>query len=291
MFASSHKKSSTKHQTKPSGTKNNSRVNGFSLVELLIALSIAGVLLAVMFQFLISTSKGAEKIGSHSQIVTELQLAQQIISSRILEAAYLYPVGTTLKMGSGDLKKNYVTDSNRWEIGTDAIVAGFVPPAIGETEHLFFVYYILPRDIFIEKTLNDVTLDPDPKNDTKTWVLVEYRKYVEVPSSGFLDVPASDLKHGGKPQIVADFIQPVVNTDTPELDYNIFGFDTNNQTVEVNFRLLKYTRGEGICSAQRYPKVSCKNDSIINANQPLGLNVVPRNFFLGIDNGNLSIDF
>ena len=48
---------------------------------------------------------------------------------------------------------------------------------------------------------------------------------------------------------------------------------------------------EGICSAQRFPQVTCKNDAITNAPLPITLDIVPRNFFLGIDNGNLSVDF
>lgn len=273
---------------KLSSTKKNT---GFSLVEVLIALGIAGVLLAVMFQFLIGASKSAEKISSHSQIVTELQLAQQIISSRIIEAAYIYPIGTEMKVGGNQLKKNHIRDTNKWIIGTDPFLAGFVPPKIGETEHLFFAYYILPRDVFIAATSDDVTLDSDSRNDTKTWVLVEYRQKVTVPPQGFLAVPSADLKGGGKPQLVADYIQPVLNSDTPELDYNIFKLDSFSQTVGLNFRLLRYTKGDGICSAHRYPQVNCKNDAITNATPPLKLDIIPRNFFLGIDNGNLSVDF
>lgn len=267
------------------------RNKGFSLVELLIALGIAGVLLAVMFQFLIGASKGAEKISSHSQLVTELQLAQQIVSSRIIEAAYIYPIGTNMQVGGLTLKKNHIRNTNTWIVGTDPFIAGFVPPKIGETKHLFFAYYILPRDVFISKTSDDVTLDEDARNDTKTWVLVEYRQDVTVPPQGFLAVPADDLQDGGNPQIVADYLQPVVNADTPELDYSLFKLDANNQTVGLNFRLLRYTKGTGVCSAQRYPQVSCQNNAITNADLPLEVNIIPRNFFLGIDNGNLNVNF
>jgi len=252
-------------------------------MELLIALGLTGILLGVFFQFFTGAMKSSRKISNDTVLVTEAQLVQQFVGSKIIEAAYIFPANG-VKLGTNAITKNYFRDGQFWNSSKDSFIAGFLPPRQGEVNHQFFAYYTMPRSEFIAATQGGVTLDPDPGNDNNTWVLLEYRKNeVSLPSSNVLDLRNKPDIRGGETHLVADYIQPSnLGTST---DYQMFSFDTNSQSITFSLRMLKHIAGGNDCSsALRYPKVACTN-GVVDAQPtaPLQVQLVPRNFFMGSD--------
>ena len=258
-------------------------------MELLIALALAGLLLSVLFQFFIGASKSSQKISSNTGLITEAQLAQQFIASRLIEAAYIFPTDYVFEMGTSDLTKNYAQNSYSFQIGRDSVVAGLIAPGIDEsgqveTDHLFFAYYTMPRSAYIAATSGGITLDPDPMNDDTTWVLLEYRKKFELPPAGVGDIIDSDIS-GGQAYLLAEYIEPAQNNAQTELDYTMFNFDSSTQSVRFDLRMVRHIKSNLSCSsAIRHPTVSCASSTISTpVPTPFSQEIIPRNFFIGSD--------
>lgn len=253
-------------------------------MEMLIALALAGLLLSILFQVFVGAAKSSTKISSNTTLVTEAQLTQQFIGFRLIESSYLYPKNTTLVLGNTALTKNYIANKQSFKIGTDPIVAGLLAPAQDESNYLFYAYYPMPRADYIAATAGGITLDPDPVNDYKTWVLVEYRQEIPATALGVAGILNSDLV-GGEVYLLADYIEPSVNNPEASLDYTMFDFDTVTQSIQFRLRMLRYSKSSASCStAIRYPQLKCSSGTLVTpVTLPLSQEIIPRNFFLGSD--------
>ncbi len=89
------------------------RQQGFTLVEMLIGMVILGILMAAFTQVFSSSLRASAQINSRNELVSEGQIAQQIIASRLQSAYYIYPAGTTMQLtGSGSTAKNTVNGAS-----------------------------------------------------------------------------------------------------------------------------------------------------------------------------------
>jgi len=252
-------------------------------MELLIALALAGLMLSIMFQFFIGASKSSQKIANNTGLITEAQLAQQFVGSRLIEAAYIFPTDFEFKLGSTPLTKNHAQNSDTFKVGRDSVVAGLVAPGQDEIDHMFFAYYTMPRSAYIAATAGGITLDPDPANDDKTWVLIEYRKEFELPPAGVAGIIASDIL-GGQAYLLAEHIEPAQDNANTALEYTMFNFDSNTQSIRFNLRMLHYIKSSETCSALRHPSVQCSSNAIATpVPTPFSQEIIPRNFFIGSD--------
>lgn len=253
-------------------------------MELLIAIALAGMMLSIMFQFFIGASKSSQKIANNTILISEAQLTQQFLGSRLIEAAYIFPTDYTFKLGNTPLTKNHVENSFSFKIGRDSAIAGLVAPGANEDDHMFFAYYTMPRSSYIAATQSGITLDPNPVNDDSTWVLLEYRKYFMLPAAGVADILPEDIL-GGQTYLLADYIEPAQNNPTPTLDYTMFSFDSNTQSIQFNLRMLHYTKSsEGCSTAIRHPVVKCVANVVSEPiPEPFSQEIIPRNFFIGAD--------
>lgn len=165
--------------------------HGFTLIEMLIGMAILGILMLAFTQVFGGSLRASAEINSRNELISEAQIAQQLIASRLQSAYYVYPPATTLQMtSSGGLAKNTVRPNGvqnwTWTVGTDPILAMIVPPRIlgfcpttGSTSDdkdacfTFYAYYPVLRSALISLNPNSAP-DADPQNED-TWILMEYR--------------------------------------------------------------------------------------------------------------------
>ena len=255
----------------------------FTLLEVLVALAILGVLGMVFVRIFISTLDASSNITSRNDLLHEAQIAEQIIASRVRLAWYVYPPGTRIKMNNGWTTKNALQGSSDWVVGTDPIVAMVVPPkkpylACSNTNNLpisspqgcymFYAYYAFPRSYYVTNATGSERLDPDARNDN-TWVLMELRSRLYGFSPNVNDNPSctnTPIPNGGLlgyGRLLVEYVQP--ETDAP--NYSIFSV-LSDGTVELRLRMRKKT-------PHRTVVVPPTNDA------PLTLRVSPRNLRVG----------
>jgi prepilin-type N-terminal cleavage/methylation domain-containing protein len=183
--------------------KKSNTQQGFTLVELLIAILVAGLLLAAVGALIRDSANASNRINLNADIIKEGQIAQQLITGRLGEAIYIWwPTGTSLSnillASSGSTTKNTVDGNNSWQwivnnTVNNRFVAMILPPRapnyIPGTNSItncttissdgcyrFFAYYPAIRSNLV----GDTTLSPsekpkaDPQNGSQ-WVLMEYR--------------------------------------------------------------------------------------------------------------------
>ncbi|AZI42336.1 prepilin-type N-terminal cleavage/methylation domain-containing protein [Deinococcus psychrotolerans] len=210
--------------------------NGFTLLELLIGLAITGIILAVTTSLFTTTLFSSTDINSRNDLISEVQLAQQVIAGRTNDAIYVYPVGSVLTLntsGASTLNTLITPSSQTWKVGTQPFLAMILPPSVPTADcqgatpstgivtagcYRFFAYYPMLRSALLSSTLVDV-----PKadaNNASQWVIMEYRQ--NMFSGGVAWSPGAVLSSdsvktlssaptyymGGVGRILADYIQP-----------------------------------------------------------------------------------
>jgi prepilin-type N-terminal cleavage/methylation domain-containing protein len=198
--------------------------SGFTLVELLIAMALVGIVLAAVVTVNIDTSKSLAVLQTRNDLLPETQIAQNYLVSKLREAAYLFPKTASLNLGTDYSTRNPRTGDGTWSLNTDAAVAFIVPPRKSDVAILctaatpdycytFYAYYPVKRSVVTAAaTLND-NPGPDPVNDLSDWVLMEYR--AAYTQSGF---PTNNtFPSGGKGKILMDYLLPTTQTGTDVL--------------------------------------------------------------------------
>lgn len=233
---------------------------GFTLVELLVAMALLGIVLSALVTFFSQGSRVSTQSSSRAELQQEVLNAQQLIVGKLKEAWYIYPAGQTLQLGSSststaNLRQNPVTGTPRggfanWLTGTDPILAVILPPkSVGtcpttapgggsgaEFCYRFFAYYPVKRSTWVSgtggTTAPTASNPGDEPNNDAVWVLAEYRKTLYGFSSGDT-VPTTTLD-GGDANLLTDYIAPTVVTTgftTSANTYTMFDLKSASGTV------------------------------------------------------------
>ncbi len=220
---------------------------GFTLVEMLISMVILGILMLAFTQIFGGSLRASSEINSRNELVNEGQIAQQLITSKLQGAYYLY-TGTLQLTSGGDTTKNTVRSGagQSWAVGTDPFVAILVPPTMSPSPaagapsqcpvdsasssvkasnnqfcFTFYAYYPMRRGSFVTNVPN--SSPPADPNNENGWVLMEYRANVfdGVDRSGDqlrnppLPGTASGTGYTGRSgQMLVDYVQPATSTPT-----------------------------------------------------------------------------
>ncbi len=114
------------------------REQGFTLIETMVALGLLGLILAAVFSVMQRSSTATGQLDVRNDLLSETQLAQNYMVSRLREAAYVFTpdsgltgVTATLAMNSsGYTMYNPAQGNWVWRLGVDPIVAFVVPPKV-----------------------------------------------------------------------------------------------------------------------------------------------------------------
>jgi type II secretory pathway pseudopilin PulG len=167
---------------------------GFTLLELLLAAGITLLLLGLIAQGLRSSSDTSRYIQTSQSALEDLRFAGNFVSDYLSTAVFIYPKGITLTLNSGCESYtvcNPLTNSNKWTIGTDPIIAAILPPEDSSITcadsstgkrgcYRFFAAYTLSRGKVVEAASGAENPGPDPINNDK-WTLYVNLKYLSDP--------------------------------------------------------------------------------------------------------------
>lgn len=172
---------------------------GFTLIELLLAMAIALMLLGLVFTLVMGTNRLSGSLASSALSQQELLNAQELLGSRVREAAFIVPGGASVTLPDTAKTRN-LAGSATTVVGTAAtpMLALVLPPRTPPTTsspncnltasppvtqecYRFVAYYPVRRSAWLAATVNGTALDTDypgasPANDA-AWVLVEFTAY------------------------------------------------------------------------------------------------------------------
>lgn len=186
---------------------------GFTLVELLIGMALALIVLFAASNLLTSSSRSATDLQGRNELLEESQIAQNYVAGQVREAAFVFPAGTTLNLGTG-----YTTarpGGGAWVVGATAapIVAFVRSPRVSgncatdaEACYKFMAYYPVRRSFWASNATGSNNPGPDPANADR-WVLVEYRSnYATKPALAALG--SSYTPPSGEGRLLLDYVRP-----------------------------------------------------------------------------------
>lgn len=172
---------------------------GFTLVELLLAMAIALMLLGLVLALVTGTNRLSGSLASSALSQQELLNAQELLGSRVREAAFIVPSGTSVTLPDTAKTRN-LSGSSTTVVGTAAtpMLALVLPPRTAPTTsspncnltvsppvtqecYRFAAYYPVRRSAWLAATVSGTTLDTDypgasSANDA-AWVLVEFMAF------------------------------------------------------------------------------------------------------------------
>lgn len=195
----------------PQGTQ------AFTLMELLIAVALGALLLLVLSEVLVSSSRSATDLQGRNELQEDSQIAQNYAAGQLREAAYVFPPGATLTLGSGVTTRR--PGGGSWVVGGAAPIVAFVRPpqrpAATRCEdggcYQFMAYYPVLRSTWVGGVSGQNNPGQDSTNGDR-WVLVEYRSnypYGTRPTLTALAVrPYVPPASGSSGRLLLDYVQP-----------------------------------------------------------------------------------
>lgn len=208
----------------------NRRTAGFTLIELLLAAVILVVVLGIVAGALGGTGQTVNQYLSKSEITEDTRAAGQLISDEVASAAYVYPPGVKVDLGSDDSVKGpsgTAGTTGAWTVGDNFLAFIQAPKTPNQicvvttpdTCMTFVAYYPLLRSTVM--TDSDLAYNRpavSPKNDAD-WVLFEFRatlpfaQFVTVDPAGkptLANRPPTSLSATGvtRGSFLADLINP-----------------------------------------------------------------------------------
>lgn len=260
---------------------------GFTLIEILVALTVLAVLMLAFVQFYSGTLRTTASLQIQNELLSEGQLAHHLIASRIKEAWYVWPPASTLQLAStGWTTANTLRGGRNWTAGP-LFLAMILPPERDRVRcsddvkgcFRFFAYYPMKRSYYLTHASPAETLEPAPPNDDKVWVLMEYRAHYRpgtncpVRADGKPD-PTVLTYRGGRGRFLVDYVQPLNDPWDRTYDYPaLFGYarDLHGRVraVTVSLRFAREVRGR----VYRVPATT----------EPLTITVEPRNLRVQAD--------
>jgi len=186
---------------------------GITLVEMLIAAVIGVAILGLIAAGLRSGSDSLRFVQSAQLLTEDLRNAGNLVSDYLSTAAFIYPPGATLTIGSanGYTVRNPRNSSNTWQIGKDPAIALLQPPRLeGGVEVVKFVMiYPLQRGWVVSRATGAENPGPDPANNDK-WLLYIYERNLAVgsrlPNGLPATIPTTVPDSSGN--LLADYLQP-----------------------------------------------------------------------------------
>lgn len=268
----------------------NRRTEGFTLVEVLVAIAITGIIFLIIAGVNDGMTKGSRKLASSNQVAQEGQNVQRLLAGRIAEAVYVYPAEAEINLGGGNgvTTNNSIGGNNNWKVNEDPIVAMIVPPREQNGEYRFVAYYAIQRKPISESDLSPSSKPSvDPLNEN-AWVLMQYSSNLgdwkpryDTPSQGIAEADLPKDLGQGSGSVLADYIQA---QEAGDLFNGVQGGDdclvfcvrpptragVNDGVVDVRFRM-----------EQKYNK-NTQSVVIPGRESPeyLGARVSPRNWFI-----------
>lgn len=244
------------------------RTSGFTLVELLIGLGIMGVLTVAFLQFFTASVTITQRFDTRNELLSDGQTAQQLVSSRVQEAWYIYPTSTPAFSLSGipnvqGWAVGHPSGAGTWKIGTDAILAFLVPPSsvgglctptaatpVTAGCYEFYAYYPVKRAAYVTGTTSTYSnrLLSDGENGG-AWVLMQLVGYVAPTAiaSGSAQPPTLTTSwlngnlQGARVDLVSDYLSSNTSTGLP---FRIDATSTNPDRVEIELRLARTYKGK-----------------------------------------------
>lgn len=262
----------------------------FTLVEMLIGLSILGAIIVSFFTIVANSLDSSRSLSARNDITQDAQVAQQLINSRIQEACFVYTTGTIQMASSGfGAQRSALGATNyAWTVGTDPILAMILPPDPQETgnslRYRFIAYYPVRRQSYLDGTTSGAS-DPElsPANQDN-WMLMQYLKYLPTDgpdASGTridpLQTCAQNVTAGnvaittGSADLLVDYVQPANVAPT----YTMFSFSAGTlPIVTFQLRMLQNTQVQksGNVGQIRFPP---------SATDPMLVSVAPQNWCVG----------
>lgn len=214
---------------------------GFTLVELLVGMALMGIVMTVLISFFSQGSRASTQSGSRAELQHEALTAQQLISSKLKEAWYIYPPRASSsdfwQLTATSLTKNPVNSTNLWYTSASVtpnqpLLAMILPPEVGTTAYRFLAYYPVKRSEWVAGTADTSWRNPGPDNlNADTWVLAEYR--AAMPStfapSSFPPATPPDMPTGSQANLLSDYVAPTIVTPgltTSANTYTMFTYTT-----------------------------------------------------------------
>ncbi|WP_027881894.1 PilW family protein [Meiothermus rufus] len=184
---------------------------GITLIEMLIAALIGVAILALIASGLKSGSESLRFVQNNQLLTEDLRNAGNLVSDYIATAAFVYPPGVTLTIGSsgGYTVRNPNTHTNTWRIGQDPAIALLQPPGADQRVK-FIMIYPLNRGWVVGRASGAENPGPDPANNDK-WLLYVYEEYLEsntprLPNGLPQTIPTALSRSSGN--LLADYLQP-----------------------------------------------------------------------------------
>ncbi|GGM17986.1 PulJ/GspJ family protein [Deinococcus aerophilus] len=209
---------------------------GFTLLEMLVAMALIGIVLTALVSFFTQGSQASAQSSSRAELQQELLNAQQLISGKLREAWYVYPPGQTITMTGTSLTQK-PAGGNSWLVGTDPILAMVLPPELAGGAYRFLAYYPVKRSVWVSGTGTGSWRSPglDATNGD-TWVLAEYRGTIAAGLGGGPPATPPIVPTSNTPNILSDYIAPTTATT---------GFTTTSPT-DNTYTMFTYTAANGL---------------------------------------------
>lgn len=260
------------------------RTAGFTLVELLVALGLIGLIMGAVLTLNLRTNDAATTLQARTELTGEVQVAQNYIASKLRNAAYVFPyysLASTFTLAtSGYSTFNPATRAGRagtgnytWRyasatIAADPFLAFVLPPEGGNAVapgscntsatnaakqancYAFYAYYAVPRSLLVTGGGGGVPtsankLQSDGTNDTTTWALLEYRAYY--PSTGYGAGSTTAVPTGGMGLLVLDYVRPTTETTVGTTVDKLFVASTTPVTaVTLNLAVTRQVGDETV---------------------------------------------
>ncbi|WP_309569802.1 prepilin-type N-terminal cleavage/methylation domain-containing protein, partial [Deinococcus sp.] len=91
---------------------------GFTLIEMLVAMALGLVILAIASDLLISSSRTASDLQGRNDLLQESQIAQNYIVAQLREAVYVFPDGSDVNLGAAVTTAR--PGGSAWRVGSSA---------------------------------------------------------------------------------------------------------------------------------------------------------------------------
>jgi prepilin-type N-terminal cleavage/methylation domain-containing protein len=231
------------------------RKAGFSLVELLVALGVLGIICTMVLQSVASSAQFSGTLNTSNELLREGQITVQLISNRVKEACYLHPNDTELSLvNTGFTATNPFNTSNqsRWVIGKHPMVAMLLPPEPDSSDYRFFAYYAIPRSQYVNNATGAGNPGKDARNDSSVWMLMEYRSNIPNVPAGTpcSSIPAlatyADSIRGKSGNLLLDYVSPDDASSTLFTVGPINTLTDSAQWIQYNLRLQRQSTNGGL---------------------------------------------
>lgn len=216
-----------------------SRQAGLTLVELLVGMALFGLLMTVLYQTLSSATDGTGRLTSQGLLQQEALNGQAVIASRLKEAWYVYPGGSTLNFANNTLIRNPSTNTSSFTVGTQPVLAMILPPrASGATCtpntannsgcYRFYAYYGMKRSDWVTAATGFKDPGAEPTGVPATWIIAEYQAdYVTRPTvSATAPAIPPTASDNSRINLLAESVAPALGGASPA--YQLFTLSTTS---------------------------------------------------------------